>query len=104
MGIALVLTDPAAQKAAHEPILRTARQIAAGRTISEKVQTYWRFGKRMRSRAATILGVKNIDGFLEEISPISGNLYLLSKDNVLFVILIFGNLIQKCYLLKEIDL
>ena len=46
----------------------------------------------MRSRSATILDVKNIDGFLEELSPLSGNLYLLSIDNVLFVILIFGNL------------
>ena len=58
----------------------------------------------MRSRSATILGVKNIDGFLEDLSPIFGNLYLLSIDNVLFVILIFGNLLEKCYLLKDIDL
>ncbi|WP_445243902.1 hypothetical protein [Microcoleus sp. S13_B4] len=29
----------------------------------------------------------------------SRNLYLLSIDNVLFVILIFGNLLKKCYIL-----
>ena len=52
--------------------------------------------------------VKLLDFILEtaqkNLRPSSGNLYLLSIDNVQFVILIFGNLIQKCYLLKDIDL